>query len=500
MNNPHHIPCDKQMNYQSENAQGETINFTKADVVDKRMTHWLLANDEAVFPPKSEKVIEACANAVAKQFINYATTSEILGVPAHKPSNENLEALREIIETMVAMAEGTADANTIYLSSLNAGDGKSTTMAKSLPIIAEEYPEAGILICVSSLAEIASFLSEYKVGVRVKVGINEKAYFGVDGSVVLEEDFEHNHEANLLPLVELNKHISYENAPIIITTQQMLSRRSSFRDAFKEVPAYFFKGQPRRVKVWDESLEATQETEADVSAVESLTHLFNLLSKQANSMSIYFDNAKVSAVIGSVVKDLKALRTEEGEELGWRRFANYTVPDLWRAIEGSVEDLRANPKKSRDAFNDVVEGLTGQKDYKNALVALLRSSNKDITVSADKSQQTYLIYFQNVIHEDFLPALVLDASGTVRQTYNAYSDQEGTRKWNVVRLKTCKRNHSAITIHHKELSTSKSVWTDTQDYNPQASDEQLNTKQRNQKTQDTTIDFFVKTMKPPSRI
>ncbi len=130
--------------------------------------------------PTDKGVVDRIDSTVRQQFAQWEAETLAKGGTPHKPNEETLSALKEVSATMVLMATGAATKASIYLSSLNAGDGKSTTMNKALPEIAKHYPDAGILVCLSTIEEVLRFANEVREGVRI--------YGSASEDVIVDDD------------------------------------------------------------------------------------------------------------------------------------------------------------------------------------------------------------------------------------------------------------------------------------------------------------------------
>ena len=144
-------------------------------------------------------------------------------------------------------------------------------------------------------------------------------------------------------LADFNKaSYSYDEAPIIITTQQMLAERTSFFETFSDVSTYFFKGAPRKVKVWDESLEPDRKVEVNVFTVGSLNELLRQVrakSRVVGSGTETIDEAPLREAIAEVATVL------QNTKVAWRNTEHYAMPDFNKAICDSIEGFNTAEKK-----------------------------------------------------------------------------------------------------------------------------------------------------------
>jgi hypothetical protein len=322
-------------------------------------------------------------------------------------------------------------------------------MNKALPEIAEHYPDAGILVCLSTIEEVLRFANEVQGGVRIYGSASEQVIVGDEGFLYRAKSHS-NKPGKRVPISDsLNPTLPYTEAPIIVLTQAMLEQRMKTRKDFADLDALKFHGRTRLVKVWDESLIPAYNY---TLSAEYMSSIWGVLS-EVETISNEKNNSPISVVVlkevlqREVVNPLLELDLAKGEAVAFQ------MPDLDAVIvqlccETHYEEVGGA------AFWDALE-LCKSRQEKNTLLALLRASGKEITVSRGDNQN-YVLNYNTTITDDFLPVLVLDASGVIRKTYDAFQE----RGWTVQRLLSPKKDFSNATFIHREVATGIKAWRD----------------------------------------
>src|SRR5690349_14443110 len=158
------------------------------------------------------------------------STQILFATLGHNPSQSIWEALQDVIDTLVRMAEGQATP-AYYLSSLDPGVGKTSVVLQFLRslVSSEDHREVGALVGVSRLDEVQT----YAQGAAL-----EPSQFAVLTS---------NDDLNALGSGRPRA------SQVLFTTQQRIERRTS-KTLLGDVDEFLFRGKPRRVRVWDETL------------------------------------------------------------------------------------------------------------------------------------------------------------------------------------------------------------------------------------------------------
>ncbi|MCC2979049.1 hypothetical protein [Sphingomonas sp. IC4-52] len=155
-----------------------------------------------------------------------------LGSYGSSLSPEAHEALWSVLTTMESGLRGEVPPF-FYLSSIDPGSGKSLTVAIFLRAYkaAGFLPATGVLVCVSRLAEIETYLAA--------AGLDR------DEVAVLTSD----ERLNALGAPEG----VHDAAPVLFTTQQRLAARGA-QASMEDLSAFFYCGKPRALRIWDESI------------------------------------------------------------------------------------------------------------------------------------------------------------------------------------------------------------------------------------------------------
>jgi hypothetical protein len=215
------------------------------------------------------------------------------------------------------------------------------------------------------------------------------------------------HELNALGLPDAN------HAPVLFTTQEKI-RRECARQSFAEASVFHYYGQPRSLRIWDETfVPATPTTFRKDLLLQPLADLRPEDFKAAASLETLGGSLSVDAVGQTVTVPLEVL----GTHTALKRHFKEALPDAW-------DDLRS---------------LAGTE-------AVVVNCN---------SRGLHLAGGTRPIPEDFAPALILDASGRVRQTYRTM-ETAGLLK----RLPEAPMDYRNLRIRHWGRAASRSAMGD----------------------------------------
>ena len=305
----------------------------------------------------------------------------------HRPSDEHWTALWAIADTMAAMADGTCAAK-VHLSACDPGVGKSQSCLKfSEALVADEaYRGVGMIISAFTILEVAALAS---------------ALGNVRGSLcVITSDA----TVNALGGAEA------DDAQILITTQNRLGRLTQNR-SFASATAFHYLGEPRAVRVWDESLLPALAITASADSVMGLASNVRWKSKSLVRQLYTFGN-------------LLAMK-ETGELVDVPEFA---------------------PLETMPILNEVRDRET--------VIALWAMSGRQVRVVKDGLDGCAMITYEEHISDDLAPLLVLDASGRVRETYSLWERYRES----LVRLPEAVRDYAPLTLNVWRRAGSKSGW------------------------------------------
>ncbi len=327
----------------------------------------------------------------------------------HHPGGAHWAALTHLMQTMEAMANGTAKPN-IFLASLDPGLGKSSSVvefARAL-VSSAEHRDVGMLVCVGRLEEARALASEMAdAGIRQHVAVRTSD----DASNALSG-------------------CAAPGAQVLIVTQQKVERETRFQ-SFRSTSLFHYEGAVRAVRVWDEAWMPGAPITLDRA---SLGGLF----APAQRLSLPFYRA-----LETMFFNLQAV--PDGEL--------FTVPD-WTALSGITEtDLLA-----------AVKGPSGTIAEETRLTAsaLFVIAGRTIRVRreayAQDGEGRVVISYQDTLPSDLAPLLVLDASIRVRQTY-----ADAVTHRDVKMLPKAVKNYEPLTVHLWKTAGSKTAFANNGD-------------------------------------
>lgn len=327
--------------------------------------------------------------------------SYFLEATNHRPTEQMLDALGAAAKVLERMAEGDCS-QSYFLSSLDPGVGKTSMIKmfiKSL-VASPNHSDVGVLICVARLAEIKTLVQEMNL-------LNE------DYAV-----FTANTEMNTRGL---GKDCSGA-ARVLFTTQQMVESRSESCSSFGDLAEFRHNGKPRAVKIWDESLLPGQ--------------------------PIILGKPDVLKLAGGLLKAGFVELAGRAEDLsqsirGTTNGSKVTVPDLSEFLH------------DEDRFETILDALEGKTEEIRAVKALRILSGRLTTLSNDGNGRYTVLTYRECLPPDFAPALILDASGRVRETYTMWNRSP---RGNLERLPEAPKRYSNLTAHVWTTSGAKSTF------------------------------------------
>ncbi|KIC14077.1 hypothetical protein RA21_20660, partial [Leisingera sp. ANG-DT] len=276
-------------------------------------------------------------------------------------SDQHHEALQSVVQTMVNMAEGSAE-RCVYVSSLDPGMGKTTSLIGFLRqlMLSPRPHDAAVLVCLSRKAEIERIVKD--------AGLQE-ADFAVltsDGAI------------NAMSATPTGA------ARVLFTTQQMLQSRLR-GGRFEKCSRFHYQGFPREVRIWDEAMEPGRVVTLSTDDIGGLLGVLRRFSVDfADRVDCLMDGLR-KAEIGSMF-----------------RFPDLDENILQRAI-----------------------AMTEGEKKKPNLEALAEMSGREVRVSSGWGNQRVAVIAEVLLPDDLAPVLVLDASARVRETYKLWQEQRG---------------------------------------------------------------------------
>lgn len=301
----------------------------------------------------------------------------------HDPSPAMWKALGAAADTMATMAEGRCRP-AIYLSSLDPGVGKTTTVICFLRALlaSEVHANVAALVCAKRKDQIEAIVNE--------------ANLDPGNFAVLTADA----QLNALGCGSPNE------ARVLFTTHAMVERRCEER-RFAKVAAFHFQGQPRAVRIWDEAILPGQ----------TLT-----ISRDALGFMFSPLRGRCPALAEDIEKLFTRLKdVEDG--------ASICLPDL---AEAHGVDL-----------NQALTLVGERAEQELAVEVLWFLFGKHVTVRRDGAFGETMLDYKDTLPDDIKPLLALDASARVRTAYDCWERDRG----GIVRLPSAEKRYDALDIH-----------------------------------------------------
>jgi len=313
----------------------------------------------------------------------------------HRPSEKMYDALKDIIKTLVAMADQRADP-VIYLSSLDPGVGKTTAVTAFVQALMADpgYANVGVMICVARLDEIK--------GMIARMGIPRESL------AVLTSD----PEVNELGGAQAN------NAQVLFTTQQRLEKHLD-GGSFSRASEFFYQDRPRDVRVWDETWlpgVGVMVSRDDISS------MLKYLRPHYPELTDYLETLFIHS------KEMK-----NGSRID--------VPDFDRQYQVDL--------------NTALSLFDGPQSLSLAVTSLWHMSGRTIVLRNDDAYGRVMLTYRQTLPDDLSPMIVLDASGRVRQTY---PEMKRHRK-NIRMLRPAIKRYDNLNLHLWCTGAGKTSWS-----------------------------------------
>jgi hypothetical protein len=318
----------------------------------------------------------------------------------HHPSSEQWAALRSLAAYLQSMADGTA-ARAYALCDLDPGLGKSQTAAAFIRCLLDDhrYDHVGTLVMVSRLAEIDSFVRA--------IGLRDDEF-----AALASQSNAEGRQRREMGLTAENA----DRARVLFITQQRLALVSEHGRQFADMRQFYVEGQPRQIRIWDESLMPARGLRLDRYQVASLADGF-----KSNGFR------DVANWCLSLAQTLKTADDNTVLDLDMPRHELLELADMRRMFNGK----NVNAAEDLWLLSDQERGLVRNEQKKNALIS-----------------------FTGALPADLAPCVILDASGRVRSTY----DQWATYRRTLFRLQEANKDYSNLTIWRWNRPTSQSAW------------------------------------------
>lgn len=288
-----------------------------------------------------------------------------------------------------------------YLCDLPTGTGKTSLIACYAHHLAERHPDEGVLICVPALREIGELVPHLR-----RLGVKQEQIYV----------FTSDEKFNALGCA----HEHGDEASICITTQQMVKSRLFNVTRFADLSEFHFKGRSRTLKLWDEALIPWEEL---VLTVDEIARLPQLVRRY---------NPTLADRLHDVSEEVRKVDD-----------ARYDFPDLVTECDFREPDFK----------KDVLAWQRDSESARALVRTLVSLCGKTVRVSKDQNLSTVLTW-RNHIPDDFLPALIFDASGRNRTMYRHYANS--TNKLEIITKAT--KRYDNVTFHHLNIGGGKDKW------------------------------------------
>lgn len=293
---------------------------------------------------------------------------------------EAREAIHKMLHALESGLTGTLE-DAYHLSPIDTGLGKSLSVATFLRCWKAQgfTPASSVLIGLSRLKEIPSYLT---------------------ASGLLREDvavLTSDRELNALGVPEGQ----HGDAPVMFTSQQMIERRTRGR-LFAEASEFHFHGQPRSLRIWDESLIPAEPLVLRVDELAGLPSALRHHSPELTDRIVRF------------------------------------LTDVWRRKDGVCAEVPGD-------FANLIEASSKPTDQRTgaALETLGRLSGSTVHMLDAGQGDMHMAGSSPPLPADFAPVVILDASGRVRETYRIWETTTG----NLRRLPTAVKDYSNLSIN-----------------------------------------------------
>ncbi|WHU02739.1 hypothetical protein [Sphingomonas sp. NIBR02145] len=298
------------------------------------------------------------------------------------PDVDTENALKELLKVFEGGLRSLLQPN-FYLSSLDPGSGKTQAISSFLKAWKSKgfLPEGSVLVGVKTKEEIRALVN------RLGLDDADFACFTSDEGI------------NALGLGDGRR----GEARILLTTQQMILSRTRDR-TFSAARDFHYEGRPRSLRIWDESLVLAEPVMLSWS---SLAALVEPLKPRSRGFAL-----RIERFLGTL-----------SDKLG------HVI-----AVPRYFEDLAKEALKDRRGLSDAhVKTLEG--------IQLVAGRSMWLVAESGKGERA-LVGASKPLPADFAPAIITDASGRVRGTYDIWEDAGG-----LVRLPAKANDYRNLRVH-----------------------------------------------------
>lgn len=320
---------------------------------------------------------------------SFTATEEVLSSRGCSVSPKQAAALRDFLVCLEAMADGVCDRK-YHLSGLDTGLGKTTGVTSFLKCLlrSKKHDEVSVVVFLSRLSEIEHMVKEAELNAA------DFAVLTADEAI---------NQLSATPVAQ---------ARVLFTTQQMLSRRGRSTN-FTDAEDFYYEGQVRGVRIWDEALDEHQIVCLSVDEIPRLIGCCRPVDDTiVETLTGFYDRARVASA-GAII----------------------SVPDVAKAM------------KRVSAF------YTELGEFQSIVDRMAAMSGKSVLVENGRGTERVLYWYCDALPAGLAPMLVLDASGDVKGTYTL-SENRGRIK----RLKSARKDYSKLTIHVLSIGAGIDSW------------------------------------------
>ena len=342
-------------------------------------------------PPAASLGLAAAANA---------SLVELFASIGHRPSPEQWDAIRDLLEHLERAARGQL-APAVYVSAIPAGTGKSSGIAAFAQALVSDpaWDETGVLITCNRITEVkdmAGKLCAHRHKLRVIVG----------------EDY---------PQVRaMGGLMDAADAQVVISTHEALRRTLRTTQSFDDAARFHYRGHRRPVLVWDEAIAFNRPVVLDSDAMNSLAGDMRGQSASAVAMLKRWSLELDEAPDGQCqVPDFEAAGV-----------------DFHKLEEAVMEDAE---KATQVKALEVLSGNTGH---------VMRDNLTGATVVTHTPE----------LPPNLLPVIVTDASAARGVHHESYVQMARSRR--VVHLRQAGKTYRNMTLRIVPVAASRSVYWD----------------------------------------
>jgi hypothetical protein len=339
----------------------------------------------------------------------------------HHPSQSHFDGLEQIAIAIQMMADGDPRLpKTFILSSLPTGMGKTTVMVEGVKAILGDPARAhvGIVIFVNQLDQIRTLIE--------KMGLTNEQF-----AVRTGKDNKDLNELGLTSLMttKKDKKAAHRHAQVLFTTQQKFLHVARYQGNFARSPFFQYGDVTRQVRIWD---EAILPAEPVVLTVKEIKEYVRRLKG--------WDQVKAATVLSEWLKGLADIPSDNTTE----------VPLFWW-------QMTFPPEPSEDDDDDDENDDRSKRDedlYDSDLARIMLSiAGQTVGVHQDIHSGTTAISYRESLPRLFAPLLILDASGELRMTYEAWGEGRG----NLRELPSPGKTYRNLTTHYWDHAAGKTA-------------------------------------------